>query len=86
VAEQDDSNLLSSIRELKDQEPFAPFTIVMTSGDRYRIDAPDNFVEMKAEYFYALPGGEKFVLIRKRQIASVERAANGRQKSRKKAS
>jgi hypothetical protein len=41
---------------------------------------------MKSEYFYALRGGEKFVLIRKNQIASVERSANGSQRSRKKAS
>lgn len=30
----------SEILRLRDRDPFTPFTIVMSSGDRYRIDDP----------------------------------------------
>jgi hypothetical protein len=83
VAEREDSRILNSIRELKEQDPFAPFTIVMTSGDKYRIEAGQNLVEMKTEFFYAFPGGDKFVLIRMNQIAAVERGTDRRPTRRK---
>jgi len=85
VPTHDDSNILISLRELKDQDPFAPFTIVMTSGDRYLIEIAENFVEMNAEYFYALPGGETFILIRKNQNDGVERGSSGHSKRRRRA-
>ena len=66
-------NILGSMRELKTGDPFAPFEIVVSSGDRYRIENGDNLVEMKAELFYDYPGGEKFVLIQMNQIVAVER-------------
>jgi hypothetical protein len=74
MAESEQTNILESIRELKAQEPFTPFTIVVSSGDRYLIEAPQNLVEMRSEFFYAFPGGDKFVLIRIAQIVSVERS------------
>lgn len=77
------SRILNSIRELKEQEPFQPFTIVVSSGDRYVIEAPQNLVEMKSELFYAYPGGDKFVLIRINQIVAVERPGDRRPARRK---
>lgn len=79
-------NILKSIRELKEQDPFSPFVIIVSSGDRYLIEAPANLVEMKSEFFYAFPGGEKFVLIRINQIAAVEKPGPGRRSPRRKAS
>jgi hypothetical protein len=66
-------NILDAILELKTREPFVPFRILLTSGDRYLIESGENLVEMKSEYFYARPGGESFVFLRKNQIAAVER-------------
>ena len=65
-------NLIEAIAELKHREPFAPFRIVLTSGHRHLIEVAENLVEMKTEYFYAYPGGEGFVFLRKNQIAAVE--------------
>jgi len=73
MAESDRSHILESIRELRAHDPFTPFAIIVSSGDRYLIEAPQNLVEMKSELFYAYPGGDKFVLIRINQIVSVER-------------
>jgi hypothetical protein len=70
VAERN-GNILDSIRELKSQD--LRFAIVMSSGDRYVIDVPENLVEMKSEFFYAFPKSDRFVLMRMNQIASLER-------------
>jgi hypothetical protein len=76
---------IKAIHELKGREPFVPFRIVLTSGDHYVIDRGANLVELKTEYFYALPGGEDFVFLRKNQIAAVE-GLEGKRRSRRKAS
>jgi hypothetical protein len=72
VAERN-GNILDSIRELRARTPYSRFAIVMSSGDRYVIEAPENLVEMKSELFYAFPKSDRFVLMRMNQIASVER-------------
>ena len=69
----ENGSILDSIRELKAKEPFARFAIVMTSGDRYVIEVPENLVEMRTEFFYAYPRSDRFVLMRMTQISSVER-------------
>jgi hypothetical protein len=66
-------NVVSAILELKGRERFVPFRIVLTSGDKYLIESGDNLVEMKTEFFYAAPGGESFVFLRKSEIVAVER-------------
>ena len=65
-------DVVDVILDHKDQDPFAPFTIVMTSGDRYLIETGKNLVELRTQFFYATPGGERFMYIRKEQIAAVE--------------
>ncbi len=86
MAEAERSNILESIRELKAKDPFTPFTIVVSSGDRYLIESPENLVEMRSELFYAYPGGDKFVLIRISEIVAVERSAGGKRRARRRAS
>ena len=86
MAEEERTSILESIRELKNGDPFHPFEIVISSGDRYRIENGNNLVEMKSEFFYAFPGGDKFVLIRINQIAAIERLAPPRRRPRRKAS
>jgi len=78
-----DITLMQAIRDLKRREPFQPFAIVLTSGDRYVIENGGNLVEMKTEFFYALPGGEKFVFLRMNQIAAVENSVNGAGRKRR---
>ena len=78
MAERDGSNILTAIGDLKERNPFVPFRIVLSSGDKYLIEQPNNLVEMNTEYFYATPGGESFVFLRKNQIAAVERTEGPR--------
>jgi len=73
MAERENMNVVSAILDLKSRDPFSPFWIVMTSGDRYLIETAGNLVEMKSEFFYATPGGESFVFLRKSEIVTVER-------------
>jgi hypothetical protein len=86
VADEERTNILKSIRELKYGDPFSPFEIIISSGDRYLIENGDNLVEMKSEFFYAFPGGEKFVLIRINQIVAVERLGPRRPRRHRKVS
>ena len=80
-------DVVSGILELRNREPFVPFTIVLTSGDRYLIQSGENLVEMVTEFFYATPGGERFAFLRKNQIAAVEGPEQSRKRqSRRKAS
>jgi hypothetical protein len=78
-------NILNAISDLKNRDPFVPFRILLTSGDRYLIESGGNLVEMKTEFFYAPPGGDSFVFMRKNQIAAVERP-DERHTARRKAS
>jgi hypothetical protein len=70
--EESHTNLLTTIRELKAKGPYSPFEIVTASGDRHRIEAPANLVEMRTELFYAYRSGDGFVFIRINQIVSVD--------------
>jgi hypothetical protein len=72
MSEQNGTNIIDAIGDLKHRQPFAPFRILLTSGDKYLIETGDNLVEMRSEYFYATPGGESFVFLRKNQIAAVQ--------------
>jgi hypothetical protein len=71
-SEPEKSSIIDAILEMKARDPFMPFRIILTSGDRFAIEQADNLVELKSEFFYALPGGESFVFLRNNQIAAVE--------------
>ena len=43
------------IRHLKNQEPFVPFEIVMSSGDRCRIENPDAMAIATSQVHYYPP-------------------------------
>jgi hypothetical protein len=83
MAESDKENIIHAISDLKEREPFVPFRIILASGDKYLIESGSNLVEMNSEFFYALPGGESFVFLRKNQIAAVERPEEKRSPRRK---
>ena len=83
MSESNDGNILDAIMELKAQETFVPFVIVLTSGDRHLIEAPVNLVKMKTEMFYAYPGSDRFVLMRMNQIVAVERREGSRPRRRR---
>lgn len=83
----ENGNIVSAILDLKGREPFVPFRIILTSDDRYLIENGSNLVELKHEFFYAQPGGESFVFLRKAEIVAVERPGDtARRSARRKAS
>ena len=64
--------MLDNIRELLQSEPFEPFTIVLTNGDRYDVQHPELIVVMESQVFFAYPRSNKWALLRVNQIAAVE--------------
>jgi hypothetical protein len=68
-----EESIVDTIQDLKKREPFDPFRIVTTSGDKYLIEAGENLVIGKSQMFYAVPRSDKVVFIRINQIAAVER-------------
>jgi hypothetical protein len=78
-----ENSFLDTIRELKHREPFVPFFLVTTSGDRYPIENPDNLAMGKTELSYYFPGSDRFVHLRSNQLVAVERLEE--RKSKRKA-
>jgi hypothetical protein len=72
MAEPEKVDLIDAILDLKKVEPFAPFRVVMTSGDKYLIESGETLVELRSQFFYASPKTKKFVLLRKAEIVAVE--------------
>lgn len=65
-------NSLDTILDLKRREPFVPFRVVMTSGDRFLIENPDALAIGSSQLHYYLPRSDKVVHMRLSQIALVE--------------
>lgn len=61
-----------TILDLKHREPFLPFLIVMTSGDRYAIEDPDALAIGGNQLHYYPPRSDKAVHLRLSQVAAVE--------------
>lgn len=70
MAEHDESTI-DTIKHLKRREPFAPFHIVMTSGDRYLIENPDALAIATSQLHY-YPRIGNGVHLRINQITAVE--------------
>jgi hypothetical protein len=60
------------IRELKRKDPFQPFNIVMTSGDKCRVDDPDMLIVGPVEIIYVVPRSGKTYRLRKSQVVAIE--------------
>ena len=54
------------------REPFEPFHLVLTSGDRVTIHDPSLAVLMQNQLFVAQPRSDSFMLPRLNQIVGVE--------------
>ena len=64
--------VIDTVRELKNREPFLPFLIVMSSGDRYTIDDPDALAISLTQLHY-YPRSGKGIHMQVSEIAVVER-------------
>ena len=83
MAEPEHTNVVDTIMDLKRQEPFVPFMIILTSGDRYRIESGETLVVLRSNFFYASPRTKKFVFLRKSEIVAVEQQEPRRRPRRK---
>jgi hypothetical protein len=83
MAKRKELTVLDAIRDLKHQDPFVAFRIVLSSGDKYLIERPENLVEMTTQFFYASPSSDWFVFIRINQIAAVEHVEQKTSRRRK---
>jgi hypothetical protein len=73
VAEEEST--LDTIRDLKRKEPYAPFCIVMASGDRYVIEDPDALAIGTTQLHY-YPRSGMGIHLRFNQVSSAEAAAD----------
>lgn len=64
--------MLENIRELLDRDPFQPFRIVLTNGDRYDVTDPHLVALGEALIFYAFPRSDRLANLRLSQIAALE--------------
>jgi hypothetical protein len=71
MGERHEENTLDTIRDLKRKDPFIPFRIVLTSGDRYLIEDPDALAIATAQIHY-YPRFGMGIHMRLNQIAAVE--------------
>ncbi len=69
--------------EMLHHEPFQPFCIVLSSGERYEVRNPDLVALMKSKVFIADANSEKFSLVSYLHIAALETLSNGHAKRRK---
>lgn len=67
--------MLEKIREMLDSDPFRPFRIIMTSGDRYEVSNPHLLAIGQTEIFYCYPQSDQVAFIRINQIVCVQSIA-----------
>jgi hypothetical protein len=67
----EDLNTVDTIRDLKNRDPFVPFVVVMSSGDRYLIEDTDALAIGTKQLFY-YPRTGIGVHMRANQVAAVE--------------
>jgi hypothetical protein len=79
----EDVTTLDTIRDLKRRDPFSPFKIVMTSGDRYVIKDPDALAIGSSQVFYYPQHPGAGVHMRLNQIAVVEEETAKRDRRKK---
>ena len=75
---------LDTIRDLKRREPFTPFRVVMSSGEKYLIEDPDALAIATSQLHYFPRGSGVAIHMRLSQISSVE--VNGEKRAKRKAS
>ena len=73
---QREETTLDTILHLKRRDPFAPFRIVMASGDRYVIENPDALAVASTQLHY-YPRSGMGIHLRLNQVAAVEEPTDG---------
>ena len=64
--------MLDTILELLERDPFAPFRLVTTSGDKYDVTNPHVVAIGESTIFCAFPKSDRWAWLRINQIVAVE--------------
>ena len=64
--------MLETIREMLERDPFVPFEIVVTSGDRFRIENPSLVTFAEAHLTYYFPRSDGHAHLRLNQIVFLQ--------------
>ena len=67
----------ATIQELLDKEPFEPFRVCLSNGDRYEVRNPHLVALMKSKVFIAMPNSERWSIVSYLHIAALETISNG---------
>ena len=77
-----DETILDTVKDLANRERFVPFHIIMTSGDRYRIEDP-NALAITTSQLHYYPRTGLGIHMRLNQVAAVEQNGDKRGRRRK---
>ena len=65
-------NIMDTLREFLNADPFVPFQITATNGRHYDVRDPQSVAIGKLQVFYCMPKSDKFVHIRVQEIVTLE--------------
>ena len=68
----EDRPMMRTIREFLEADPFVPFTIVLTSGDRFVIENPGLLTIEKDHFAYYTPRSDGRAYVRLNQIVFLQ--------------
>jgi len=68
--------MIETIRDLLERDPFQPFRIVISSGDRYDVTNPHLVAIGQTQIFYCYPQSDRISFIRTNQIVAVDMVPN----------
>ena len=81
MARQEETTV-DTILHLKRKDPFSPFQVLMSSGDRHLIENPDALAVASTQLHYYPPSGMG-IHQRLNQVAAIEEAGEGKKARRR---
>jgi hypothetical protein len=76
----DEPTIVDTLHELLNRDPFTPFTLILTSGDRVKIANPNLLAIGASQFTYYFPRSDRWAMLRLNQIAMVK--SNGADKKK----
>ena len=64
--------MIEHLNELLHQNPFKPFNIVLTNGDRYKVTNPDLIIVAESMLVYCYPKSDHLAYIRLNQVVNID--------------
>lgn len=67
-----DLGVLQTIRDFRNREPFIPFRVVMTSGDKYTVENSELLAIARSQLIYCFPHSDRVAHLRMSQVVTIE--------------